>query len=299
MNTLNVQKTLLDLPLYIKRGAREGDFDTLIKESVTLVEDGKVKVIYQDLDELSISSSPIVKALKAIRYETGKRTTGLKSTSRIFGFRPRATVRKNYCAVTSLAREYPEEHRVICQYASELSKIYETANPELYRQHKAMVEKIHPEWLIANSIFTSGIVNKNNPLKYHFDTGNFNEVNSCMVVFKSGVGGGYLSLPEYGIGLELKNNSLLMFDGQGILHGVTPISYASPYAFRYSVVYYSLKQMWKCLTITEELANIKKDKTVREVRRATMTHEEKIAYYQKQGYEVWMEDGKIRVKKNR
>ena len=64
-----------------------------------------------------------------------------------------------------------------------------------------------------------------------------------------------------------------MFDGQGIMHGVTPITYESPLSYRYSIVYYSLKQMWKCLTIDEELVRIRNKKTQREKIRHNMPAE--------------------------
>ena len=94
-----------------------------------------------------------------------------------------------------------------------------------------------------------------------------------MVVFKGGVSGGFLSLPEYRAGVELKDNSLFMFDGQSILHGVTPIKKHNPNSYRYSIVYYSLRQMWKCLTIDEEVIRIRQRKTKRELLRAKPTQE--------------------------
>lgn len=89
-----------------------------------------------------------------------------------------------------------------------------------------------------------------------------------MLVFKRDIVGGHLSCPEYGLGFKLKNNSLLMFDGQSILHGVTPIQKKSASAYRYSIVYYSLQQMWKCMSVDEELARIRNKKTEREIKRA-------------------------------
>lgn len=236
---------------------------------------GAIKAVYQ---ELSISSEHVVEALKTIKYETGLRARGLKSTSRIFGFRPRLAMRADFCSSTSLATDQPAEHQIVANFGKELEKFYAEQNPELYGRHKSLVdEKVKPEYRVEGTVFTSGIINKNNPLKYHFDTGNFNEVYSAMVVFKAGVEGGYLSLPEYGVGFELKHNSLFMFDGQSILHGVTPIRYTSPKGYRYSIVYYSLKQIWKCLEINEELARIRTRKTEREKVRNNMSPEHRKA----------------------
>ena len=88
-----------------------------------------------------------------------------------------------------------------------------------------------------------------------------------MVAFKSNTKGGYLSIPEYDIGLEIANNSILLFNGQKILHGVTPFKLLSKNAYRYSIVYYTLQQMWKCEPITKELARIKDERTKLEKKR--------------------------------
>jgi hypothetical protein len=59
-----------------------------------------------------------------------------------------------------------------------------------------------------------------------------------------------------------------MFDGQSVLHGVTPITKTNPDAVRYSIVYYSLQQIWNCLPLSEEVARIRNLKTKRERARA-------------------------------
>jgi len=116
--------------------------------------------------------------------------------------------------------------------------------------------------------FTSGIVNKNNPLKYHHDSGNFKNVLSNMIVLKRGVKGGRLSCPEYDIKFECDDNCVVIFDGAQILHGVTPIiKPEGEETYRYSVVYYSLEQMWKCDSVNEEVKRIRKVKKEREFKR--------------------------------
>lgn len=273
MNTLSVKKRPVKLEDYIKRSALESDFSRLISEPTCLIdaETGKILVVYDDFD---VDCQPIVKALKTIKYSEGQRARGLKSRSRIFGWKPRLAMRGDFCSSTSLAVEHPTEHSTVCHYAELLEKRYLKNDANTYSAHRALIdEKVKAEYRINGTVFTSGIINKNNPLKYHFDTGNFNDVFSCMLVFKSGVTGGYLSLPEYDLGFELKDRTAFMFDGQGILHGVTPIKYASPLAYRYSVVYYSLKQIWKCLTITDELIRIRERKTKREKIRHRMPAE--------------------------
>lgn len=272
MKTIEIKKKDVDYREYVKRTAVESDFDTLIKEPCILTEDGNIRIIYDIID---IDTESLVNDLKRVEFHEGKRTRGLVSISRIFGFRPRSAIRGEYCSATSLAFQQPDIHAKVCGLALEIEKYYEKYNSEGFNRHKNEVtEKVKGEWRInGKSIFTSGIINKNNPLKYHFDTGNFNGVYSMMIVFKEGIEGGYLSMPEYGLGIELRNNSIIMFDGQAILHGVTPITKTVPTAHRFSIVYYSLKQMWKCLEINDELARIKNKKTQRERIRHTMPPE--------------------------
>lgn len=274
MKTLLAKHKELDLKSFVKRTALESDYSTLIKEP-TLIRDAdndELKVIY---DIVNLDTKEIVDALKVVKYHEGKRTRGLVSRSRIFGFRPRHPIRGNYCSSTSLAIEHPTEHQIVCNLAEKIEDYYSKWYPEGYQRHlKMSEEKVQAEWRMnGKSAFTSGIINKNNPLKYHWDTGNFNDAFSMMIVFKNDVQGGYLSVPEYDIGFELQNNAVIMFDGQSLLHGVTPIYFANENAHRFSVVYYSLKQMWKCLEVTEELAWARKTKTERERNRANMTQE--------------------------
>lgn len=265
MKHIQATRKAIDLEQYKMRSAEERDYGELIRESALIYEGETLMVAYLELD---LDCSDIVRAIQKIKYPTEYRTSGLISQSRIFGFSPRNTLRKDFCSATSLAKEQPELHAIIAGYAAKVGEYYQSLNPDLYETHAAQTDtNVIGEYRIKESPFTSGIINKNNPLKYHFDTGNFRDVWSGMLVFKSDVTGGYLSVPEYGIGFELKNNSLLMFDGQGLLHGVTPIQKLSPSAFRYSIVYYSLREMWNCLPITDELLRIRKLRTEREEKR--------------------------------
>ena len=118
-------------------------------------------------------------------------------------------------------------------------------------------------------MFTSGIINDNNPLLYHFDAGNYKGVYLAMFGFKKGIEGGFLSVPEIDLRFKIGNKSLTLFDGQGLIHGVTPIKKTHPDAKRYTIVYYSLQQMWNCKTPGTELEILRERRTSLERRRAT------------------------------
>lgn len=260
-------KQNFDHKQFIRRTALESDYSTLIKEDCTMLDKATRKLLGVYL-VMPKHSTELLKALMTIKYDKNRRIAGLITKSRIFGYKPREKIRNDFCTSTMLSKESPKEHKLICDYAKTITKIYKKYCGEVYQEHAGITEeKLLPEWTISGTPFSSGIVNKNNALHYHFDSGNFKNVYSNMVAFKSNTKGGYLSLPKYDIGLEIANNSLLLFDGQKILHGVTPFKLLSENAYRYSIVYYSLQQMWKCEPLTVELARIKDVRTGLEKRR--------------------------------
>ena len=267
MQTVELLQKELDYKQYVKRRANETDYQTLIKDDVLITTDGKPRILYKKLPKED--TALVRQACKNVRYNKEQRTAGLKTESTIFGYNPRNTIRKDFCSVTSMAYNYPKEHNIICGFGGYMSKLYKEHFPNIYNKHKDIVnEKMLKEWVLNDTPFTSGIVNRNNPLKYHFDAGNIQGVLSNMVVFKNGVKGGYLSCPEFDIGFEVGDNTVILFDGQKILHGVTPISKRDDKAYRYSVVYYTLKQIWNCEPIDEEIARARQVRYKREHKRA-------------------------------
>ncbi len=258
MKHLKIKRTQLDFTDYIKRPATEGDFEKLIKEDAIIYDINypeKPLLLYFHFKD---DTSGVRQAVQDIPYETSKRSGGLVTTSRIFGFDPATGIRKFWCASTALARNNPREHQIIVDFGEQIAKIYKQYLPDTYVSHEQITfDKVKPNWRLTNTPFTSGIINKNNQLNYHFDSGNFKDVYSNMIVFKNNTSGGYLSLPEFNIGLQCADNTVVMFDGQKMLHGVTPINHYPGNAYRYSIVFYSLASFWKCDDITEEIAKVR------------------------------------------
>lgn len=253
IRSISVNLRPIDLKAYRERSASVDDASEIIDEDVAVYIDGKLSIVYlksveEDLRDFS-------SALGRVNYSKSYRSNGLLTTSRIFGYAPRNVVRNHPCRASSMAAEQPDEHEVVKSYAEVAAKYYIKYNPELAREHMAMTdENVLKEYRIGSSMFTSGIINHNNPLKYHFDAGNYRNVWSAMFAFKDKIEGGYLTFPELGIGLKTSNGSLSMFDGQALLHGVTPIKKLSADSVRYTVVFYSLQQMWNCVTPRDEIS---------------------------------------------
>ena len=262
-----VRRRLVRVAEYQLRSAQVEDCAELIEEPVILLENGQPKIVYLHLAGQE-DLSGLVGLLRKVRYDTTERTRGLLSTSRVFGYEPRKMMRKEYCSMTSLRLDAPQAFGALQQTAEIVERYYAATNPVLYGQHRELARnKVRSEWRMS-TVFTSGIVNFNNPLPYHFDRGNFAKVWSAMLVFKgAGVEGGELAVPEYDLRFALPDHSLFMFDGQALLHGVTPIRKTQADSYRLSVVYYSLRGMWQCLAPGAELARIRKVRTQRERKR--------------------------------
>lgn len=263
--TIEKKTREVDLDKFIKRTAKDSDVSEIINEPLTITKDGQERLVYRKLD---FDIEEYRDALQRIKYPKTTRTNGLTTQSRIFGYSPRNAIRNDFCSSTSLINDHPDEHEKIIEMGKKLAGIYLQNAPTIYGRHKEITkDNVKEEYHIPGTPFTSGIINKNNQLKYHFDTGNFKKVYSCMIAFKSGCKGGHLILPEYDIGLEIADGTVLLFDGQEILHGVTPFELESEDSHRFTVVFYSLERMWDCLTVDEEIARIRNKKTERERKR--------------------------------
>lgn len=253
------------------RSADEADFSELVRGSCQVWDGGELKLVYLEL-AAEAEAAPILDAMaeaaERVRFVHRSRSDGLKTTSRLIGYRPRNPLRQNYCSATTLAAEQPNEHATLAFGARIVAYYYARVNPQLYARHARLAEtRVLPGWTMEGTPVTSGIINRNNPLQYHFDGGNFAGVWSGMLAFKRDIGGGYLSIPEYDLALEIADRSLLLFDGQKIVHGVTPIRLLSDAALRHTIVYYSLKDMWNCLPIGAELDRLREGRTTYEGRR--------------------------------
>jgi hypothetical protein len=263
MKVIEVLKKRLDFSHFVKRSALESDSKIFINEDTLITVEGNPIILYK-----KIETPPNLRAAAVtLRYAKSTRTAGIKTKSRIFGYRPRNTIRNDYCSASSLSFEQQSHQAVLSGYANHIEKIYKEYFPTVFERHSNEAKKISESWKIGQ-LFTSGIANKNNPLKYHFDAGNVKNVASNMVVFKNDVGGGFLSCPEYDLLFECADNTIIIFDGQNILHGVTPINRKSKAAYRHSIVYYTLLQMWQCLEIVEEIKRANRVRFKRENNRS-------------------------------
>lgn len=254
------------------RAASDSDYTLLINEPCIVRDAAQPDVPLIVFAQMTEDTSALFHAMSTIKYQISSRTGGMLTRSRIFGFQPRVALRRDFCCVSSLARESPDAHATICAWGARFSDVIAEHNPALYaKQHETVYGNVREDWIMPKSLFTSGICNKDNPLYYHFDAGNFPGLWSAMIVFQKHLRrGGHLSVPEYDVGFNFNGSKpwVILFDGQGLLHGVTPIEKGNAQAYRYSAVYYSLRGMQHCLSAAEEVARVREKKTAREKKRA-------------------------------
>lgn len=243
---------------------KPGDCSRLVDEACLVYEGDELKIAHVYLHE---DTAPLLRAIQSVEFGKGYRTSGLKSESRIFGYSPRNELRRDYCSTCAMAKDNPGANAELLRWAPIVTGYLSEFNKPKYFEQAGMLEQVRPEWKIPGSLFTSGILNKNSALHYHFDSGNFKGAWSAMIVLIEGMAGGHLNIPEFDLSLRFRTGSLLLFDGQGLLHGVTQLQRQTPRAFRYSVVYYALSRMRNCLCPQEELARIRQVKTRREQKR--------------------------------
>lgn len=213
---------------------------------------------------------PLLSAVQNIAITPNPRANGTVAQSRTFGSDPRSPYYgRDCCHAASMAAEYPAEHSTLCDYGLALEGTYRRLGPDRYGAQQAQAAAILPEWRLSeDSVFTGGIVNRTTAYAWHTDGGNFSGAWSMMLCLRNKVVGGHLAIPGLGVKLACEDGYLALFDGQKLLHGVTPLRRVGRGAYRYTIVWYGLKNLSKCLPVGEELALGRRTRTEREERRA-------------------------------
>ena len=108
-----------------------------------------------------------------------------------------------------------------------------------------MAEKSSQDFIIKDTAFSTVTVNKNFRTAGHYDNGDLKEgFGNLGVISKGEYDGAITVIPRYGIGLDLKNGDLAIFDVHE-LHGNTETTTKSFYE-RISIVCYYREKMIYC-----------------------------------------------------
>lgn len=205
---------------------------------------------------------------RAVRHvdirETYRAASGRRNASRVFGWSPRRPVqRREACNSTSFAKEQPAEQATLDRWAVRLLDQLRALDPTVAAHDEETMREVLPEWRMAGTTWTSGVVNQNSQLPYHRDGFNF-ATWSAMPVLRRACDGGHLHLPEYDLTIACRDGWGVFFCGHQLVHGVTPMRLTAPTGYRYSVVYYALRGMKDCHTFAEETRHARRMRTARE-----------------------------------
>lgn len=243
----------------------EKDYDTIIYPPAMLtVSDGgffeKTIGIYDCIPNSLMKKARIIAS--NAKVTDGLRTYGLPVSSAIFGSLPRIAIRQNYCRLTRNSVEQPQLLDLSLDFAVGVSKLYSKSIPKEYERHlKITRDNVHDEWIIPGTPFTTINFNLNNAIRYHRDKANQSGVMSNVIIIKKDVDGGLLVLPEYRIALSQNDGAIIIFDGQHIIHGVTPLTVNNDDGYRCSIVMYTLNGMKDCYPFSDEIEWAKKRRT--------------------------------------
>ncbi len=247
--------------------------------SARLVDAATGKLIAVQATGREALATAVAHHLRHIRYSdtfssnSQARLSGLCSPARTFGYLPPVPLRKRYdCRRCALESEYPTLGAVLWEASRAMTASFAVAAPEQYTDTVARVDAkgVPPAWRLPGTPFTSGIVNGNSGLPYHRDAGNVVGSWSVMLAAKRHCEGGLLHLADYNTVFTVPHGSLLMFDGQSVLHGVTPFRLTKSGGYRYTVVLYARTGMARC-------APDPADEPLRAAREATRLQDENAA----------------------
>lgn len=256
MEEIHVKKLEVNFDQLLKKTPKRSECEKLIKNDTIIFEDGIPIIIYKILSAEQIQK--IKSLVRNAKYNKSARSNGIPTQSAIFGSLPRVPYRNDYCRITADTRTQKSIAPKILEFGKVIDEIYKTLLPEQHEMNLEIVKSnVEKDYIIKDTPFTTINFNVNHAIKYHKDAGNFKGVYSNVLILKEDVIGGYLVCPEYNIGFEQGDGALILFDGQKIIHGVTPIKKISEKGFRASCVFYSLSTMKNCYPYEEELQRIK------------------------------------------
>jgi len=182
------------------------------------------------------------------------RMSGIRAANEYFGTTPPEPPKKRYaCRDGRLYVKHPEYRKMIDEISVTAWQYFQKQFPTQAAEHERLVrEAIHPDWLIADTPFTSGIVNDRSALPFHKDAGNLVGTWSMMLALRANTEGGGLQIPELGLNLGIPNHSMTIFEGQRFWHGVTPLVYRKPDAYRFTLVWYVKQAIRHCVCREQE-----------------------------------------------
>ncbi len=167
----------------------------------------------------------------------------LTVNSGLMGFSDRYP-RIPYCRSTMYNQRNLQGYKKCLPYIKCVDSFFKEYAPKRYNIQKKMAEKTSQDFIIKDTAFTTITVNKNFRTAGHYDNGDLKEGFGNLGVISTGkYEGGITVIPKYGVGLDLKDGDLAIFDVHQ-LHGNTELIRKGYYERISTVCYYREKMIY-------------------------------------------------------
>lgn len=257
------------LLVYIKdalpRKLCETTFEVMKKVPVTGAGDrGIAAGLLTDLNDERIDRTyGEPKAVTGARYYRRKedgtysnQSIAVPVNSGIIGYFDRSG-RQPYCRQTSFNADKPDLFEQARPFFRKVSEVFKEQVPERYKAQADYIAKIHPDFVIPETVFTTITVNKNWRTAAHFDKGDYEPGFGVMTVLQSGeYEGCYLVFPKYRVALDMRTGGLALCQVHD-LHGNSPLIGKAGEFTRISLVLYTRVAMSECKSQAEEIERAK------------------------------------------
>jgi len=178
-----------------------------------------------------------------------------KIKSNIFGYydqlgpRQKFSLKKNniklHCNVhpSYFNSKYPEKYKQTLPLIKDINNYYKKFLPTYYKKQEAVAKQTH--FKIENTVFTTVTTNINFQTSIHKDKGDYMDGFGNLVVIEKGeYTGSETCFPQYGIGVNVRNNDILFMDVHQY-HANLPIKLLNKDSVRLSIVCYLRENIWK------------------------------------------------------
>ena len=158
-----------------------------------------------------------------------------------------------YCRRTAFTRDHFDKWEAGLFYPQQVDKVFKELVPERWNMQNNMARATNKNYVIPGTTFTTITINRNFRTAVHQDAGDYTEGFGNLSVYREGDwSGGYFCLPQWQVGIDVRNNDLLLVDVHQ-WHGNTEIQRNSEEDLRVSYVMYYRENMIHCDTPTNEL----------------------------------------------
>jgi len=166
---------------------------------------------------------------------------------------------------TRFVMDWPEKFTLLIPLIKSIDKMYKQYIPENYAKQKKKADQTY--FKIADTAFTTITTNVNFQTTIHTDKGDDEDGFGNLVVIEKGrYNGGEICFPQYGIGVDIRNNDVLFMNVHE-WHGNLPIKLIDKDAKRLSVVCYLRKNIWEKTKNKTKKFMIEHNKTIKNLRK--------------------------------